>query len=104
MSTPTDMSAPTDTSAPADAIEAEGLSVRYGARRVLEGVALRVSAGEFVGLLGPNGAGKSTLLRLLLGLQRPESGRVLLGGAPLGSLSRREAARRAAFVPQQAPT
>jgi iron complex transport system ATP-binding protein len=62
-----------------------------------------VGAGELVALCGPNGAGKSTLLRLLLGLHRPLSGRVMLGGVPVAGLSRREIARGAALLPQDSP-
>ncbi|MFC7205436.1 metal ABC transporter ATP-binding protein [Haloferax namakaokahaiae] len=52
----------------------------YGDTPVIEGVSLDVEEGEFLGLVGPNGSGKSTLLRLLLGLQRPDSGEVRLFG------------------------
>ena len=81
-------------------LTARGLRFSYGRRAVLEGVDLSLSAGETTALLGANGAGKSTLLRLLLGLERPSSGEVLLQGRPLRGLSRAEIARGAAYVPQ----
>ena len=68
----------------------QGVTRRFGAVVALDDVSLDVPAGQVVGLLGPNGAGKSTLLSLLLGLRRPDEGRVeLFGGDP------REPARRA---------
>ena len=68
---------------------------------VLDGVDLRVGRGEFVALLGPNGSGKSTLLRLAAGLLTPLEGQIGWDGSSLASLSRRERARRIAFLPQQ---
>lgn len=65
------------------AIEASGLVKRFGSVRALDGLDLRVEAGEVHGFLGPNGAGKSTAIRVLLGLLRADAGRVrLLGGDP----------------------
>ncbi len=71
-----------------------------GRRAVLHDVSLGVRTGEMTALLGPNGAGKTTLLRLLLGLARPDSGQVWLDGQPMAHWSRREVARRIAYVPQ----
>ena len=52
----------------------------YGGVDAVRGVSLEIGAGEFLTLLGPSGCGKSTLLRLVAGLDRPDSGRVLLSG------------------------
>src|SRR5262249_32921097 len=49
----------------------------YGGRAVVDGINLHVSAGEIVGLLGPNGAGKTTSFYMIVGLIRPNSGRVI---------------------------
>ena len=54
---------------------AEGLTRRFGARRGVRDVSLRIGAGEVFGFLGPNGAGKTTTIRLLLGLYAPTAGR-----------------------------
>jgi ATPase subunit of ABC transporter with duplicated ATPase domains len=60
-------------------LEIEGLSKRYGEKRVLEGVSLRVMRGERVAIIGPNGIGKSTLLKVLVGEERADEGRIEWG-------------------------
>lgn len=61
------------------AITARGLKKRYGQREVVSDVAIDVRRGEVVGLLGPNGAGKTTSFYMIMGLVRPDGGRVSLG-------------------------
>ena len=82
---------------------ADNVSFRYaaGAPLVVDGVTVRLADGALAGILGPNGSGKTTLLRLLSGTRVPSSGRVLLDDRPLDRLSRREAARQIAVVPQE---
>ncbi len=82
---------------------ADNVSFRYaaGAPLVVDGVTVRLTDGALAGILGPNGSGKTTLLRLLSGTHRPTAGRVLLGDRPLDQLTRREAARQIAVVPQE---
>ena len=58
----------------------ENVTTYYGQMRILEGISLRVDNGELVCLLGGNASGKSTTLKTILGIVRPRSGRVLLGG------------------------
>lgn len=58
-------------------IEAHGLSFRAGDRRILDHVDVAVASNEIVTLIGPNGAGKTTLIRLLLGLAKPDEGRIV---------------------------
>jgi len=85
-------------------IELEDVSFGYGGRAaapVIDRLSLRIADGEFVGIIGPNGAGKSTAVRLLLGLLRPDRGRVLLDGRDLRSYRQAELARRVAAVPQE---
>ncbi|MBM3501914.1 MAG: ABC transporter ATP-binding protein, partial [Armatimonadetes bacterium] len=84
-------------------LELRGVSKIYrageGEIRALDGVSVRVEAGEFVAVRGPSGCGKSTLLMAAAGMARPSAGRVLLDGEDLYALSpRRRAAVRAAKV------
>jgi zinc/manganese transport system ATP-binding protein len=58
----------------------EDIGVSLSGRRILEGVSFSVRAGEFTGLIGSNGAGKTTLMRVILGLERPTTGRVFVEG------------------------
>lgn len=62
-------------------LEARDICKRYGARRVLDRVSIRVERGCAVLLLGPSGSGKTTLLRIIAGLERADSGEVWLDGA-----------------------
>src|SRR5438309_295156 len=64
-------------------IAAAGLTRRFGARLVVDGVTFEVARGEIVALLGPNGAGKTTTLRMLAGLIAPTAGSVVVDGVPL---------------------
>ncbi|WP_067690314.1 ABC transporter ATP-binding protein [Nocardia jejuensis] len=85
-------------------LRALDLSWTRSGRLVLDGVTLDPKPGDTVGLLGPNGSGKSSLLRLMAGLDRPDSGRVLLGDNDIHTIARRRLARRIALVGQHADT
>jgi len=61
------------------ALRAEGLVKRYRKRTVVDDVAVEVAQGEVVGLLGPNGAGKTTTFYMIVGMVRPNAGRIWLG-------------------------
>jgi ABC-2 type transport system ATP-binding protein len=64
-----------------------GLTRRYGAVTAVDGISFEVAAGEVFGLLGPNGAGKTTTLESILGLVRPDAGRIEIeGGADLAHM------------------
>ena len=61
-------------------IEARGLTKRYGAKTAVDHLSFTVEPGRVTGFLGPNGAGKSTTMRLILGLDRPQSGAATING------------------------
>ena len=64
-------------------LSTDNIAKSYGGREVVRGVNLSISQGEVVGLLGPNGAGKTTSFYMIVGLVRPDAGRVLLDGEDL---------------------
>jgi iron complex transport system ATP-binding protein len=84
-----------------NALESKNVTVRRGGRTILDGVTVRLEPNELLAIVGPNGSGKSTLLRALAGLWQPWTGEVCLNGKNLPAYSRRELARRIAFVPQE---
>src|SRR6202451_1202750 len=82
--------------------QAVELSKSYKGRKVVDDVNLEVSQGEVVGLLGPNGAGKTTTFYILVGLARPDSGRVLLNGDDITDLPMYLRARSGiSYLPQE---
>jgi len=66
-----------------------GLTKRYGSKSALHGLDLTIGSGEFVTLLGPSGCGKTTTLRCLAGLERPTTGRVVMGERTVVDIERR---------------
>jgi len=66
-------------------ISVRDVVVSYNGRRVLDGINLNISRGETMVLLGGSGSGKSTLLRQIIGLERPQSGRILVNGVDLAN-------------------
>ncbi|MFC6023511.1 ABC transporter ATP-binding protein [Plantactinospora solaniradicis] len=63
-------------------IDVRNLSKRYGSTVAVDGLSFTVRPGQVTGFLGPNGAGKSTTIRMMLGLDRPSAGEVLIDGRP----------------------
>ena len=84
-------------------IELRSLRAGYRSGEVVRGVSLRFEPGRVTVLCGPNGCGKSTLLKAALGMAERSGGEVFIDGGELGTLSRGEIARRAAYMPQDRP-
>ena len=83
-------------------LNVENLSFRYSkfSRPVLSGASLELKAGEVGILLGKNGSGKTTLFKNILGIHKPGSGNIRFENEDLLKMSRKERARRIAYVPQ----
>ena len=97
------MDAPSQTAQPTAEIRTEGLVKVYGQRSVVNGVNIRVRAGEIVGLLGPNGAGKTTTFYMVVGLVPATQGRVFIGPEDATHLRMHRRARLGVgYLPQEA--
>ena len=85
-------------------LECQNLVVEYkmphGPRRILDGVTLAIHQGQTIGIAGRSGSGKSTWLRAVLRLLHPTSGEVLVGGVPIGVLSREDIGKSIGYVSQ----
>lgn len=83
-------------------LQAAELSKSYRGRKVVDDVSLEIQQGEVVGLLGPNGAGKTTTFYILVGLARPDFGRVALDGEDISDLPMYLRARSGiSYLPQE---
>jgi len=83
-----------------DIFQVNQLSYQYKDTDVLRNISLGIPKGKITGILGPNGSGKTTLLKLLSGIIKPTQGEVLLEGYALSRYSRKERARKIAFLEQ----
>ncbi|ACL70583.1 metal ABC transporter ATP-binding protein [Halothermothrix orenii] len=85
------------------AIKFEGVSAGYQDRIVLNNISFTVNQGEFVGVAGPNGSGKSTLIKLILGLVKPLSGKIVIKGYNTSS-SIKKIREKMGYLPQKSNT
>lgn len=83
-------------------LSVENVSKRFGGVTAVDHVSFEVGRGQVVGFLGPNGAGKTTTMRLITQFYEPDSGKILLDGAPLDEVAR-EAKRRIGYLPENNP-
>src|SRR6195952_1806530 len=84
-------------------LETDEIGKSYGGRDVVRGGSLSITSGEVVGLLGPNGAGKTTSFYMIVGLVRPDAGRVIVDGVDITRLPMYLRARRhhISYLPQE---
>src|SRR5260370_9024990 len=78
--------APSPAAADIPLLRIEGVGKKFGSFRAVDRLSLDIRAGEFFALLGPSGCGKTTLLRMLAGFEKPDEGRILLGGKDLAQV------------------
>ena len=84
-------------------IETKDLVKNFKGRNVVNGVSIRMDKGDIVGLLGPNGAGKTTTFYMIVGIERPTSGTIEVGGHDITSLPlHKRAAEGLGYLPQEA--
>ncbi len=84
------------------ALNVENVKKVYKGKAVVQDISLEVASGEVVGLLGPNGAGKTTTFYMIVGLVRPDAGKILLDGKPIGDLPMYKRARMGVgYLPQE---
>jgi lipopolysaccharide export system ATP-binding protein len=86
------------------ALEAKKLEKSYRGKKIVRGISLQVKRGEVVGLLGPNGAGKTTTFYMVVGLVRPDQGRVVLDGADITKMPMYQRARNGIGYLSQEPS
>ena len=84
-------------------ITTDNLVKIYNTRHVVDGVSISVEQGSVVGLLGPNGAGKTTTFYMIVGIEKPDAGTVMLDGKDISSMPMYERARAGiGYLPQEA--
>jgi Cu-processing system ATP-binding protein len=82
-------------------IQLADVSKYYGEIKAVDSVSLELREGEVLGLVGPNGSGKSTLLRIILGIAKPTSGKVLLNGEELSEKRWKDFKRSVGYMPER---
>lgn len=82
-------------------LQVNDLCKSYQDTKVLDDIKFSIDEGDFFGILGPNGSGKSTLLKLISGVEKADSGQLLLGGTPVEKYSRKQLSRSMAVLQQE---
>lgn len=84
-------------------LKTEGLSKSFGGIRALDNVSIDVDKGEVIGIIGPNGSGKTTLFRLIMGIYKPDSGKIIFEGENITGLSSYHVCRKGIALAYQIP-
>ncbi|GAB2544359.1 metal ABC transporter ATP-binding protein [Gracilibacillus alcaliphilus] len=82
-------------------VEMNNVNFYYGERQALEDINFTIEQGDFIGLIGPNGGGKTTLIKLLLGMEKPDSGTIKMFGLPMRKFKEKS---KIGYVSQKANT
>jgi Cu-processing system ATP-binding protein len=82
-------------------IELIDITKKFGEILAVDSVSMKITEGEMLGLVGPNGSGKSTLLRMLLGISRPTSGRLLVNNEEPTGRGWKELRRSIGYMPER---
>ncbi|MEK6673775.1 MAG: ABC transporter ATP-binding protein [Nitrospirota bacterium] len=82
-------------------LELNNITKNFGEIRAVDSVSLKVIEGEMLGLVGPNGSGKSTLIKIMLGIARPTSGKVLLDNSEMTDSRWKELRKRIGYMPER---
>ncbi|MCL4456301.1 MAG: ABC transporter ATP-binding protein [Nitrospirae bacterium] len=82
-------------------LELSEISKNFGDVKAVDSVSLSIKEGEMLGLVGPNGSGKSTLLKIMLGITRPSSGKVLFSGKELAEKDWKEIRKKIGYMPER---
>jgi iron complex transport system ATP-binding protein len=85
------------------AVDIENIAYAYGNRPVLERLTFSIHKGDFFIIIGPNGSGKTTLMKIMAGIQKPRQGAISILGQAIHTYTRKELARKIAYVPQRMP-
>ena len=79
----------------------QNITAGYGKKKILHDLSVNIAAGRFTALVGPNGCGKSTMLKTVMGFVPHSAGNILLENRPIDGFSRKELAKKIAYLPQE---